>query len=306
VVAGVGGSATGGDYLAALVSTTSAIPVHVCRSLRLPAFVDAGTAVICCSHSGDTEETLACYDQARARGATLYAIRSGGELDRRARAQDIPGAVLSNHVPPRAALGQALGALLRAGEALRLFEWVDVRSAGLAHRVLVDQRLGPSVPTYDNPAKTLAGALRGRLVLVLAAEHLVAAADRFKNQLAENGKAFAATLSLPEAAHNTVVGLENALAHSDHLSLVTLESTWHHDPRLHHRFDLITTMFDAAGIPVHRIALAGESRLADLLEATAWADFVSCYVGLLNGFDPTPISPIAQIRAALADRADRA
>jgi hypothetical protein len=40
--------------------------------------------------------------------------------------------------------------------------------------------------------------------------------------------------------------------------------------------------------------------LQQLLLGTAWGDYTSCYVALLNGMDPTPIPQIDQLKAILA------
>ncbi|MCL6641379.1 MAG: SIS domain-containing protein, partial [Candidatus Rokubacteria bacterium] len=90
VVAGMGGSAIGGDLLRALLAPDAPVPVVVVRDERLPAFVGPQTLVVACSYSGNTEETLAAYDAARARRAPLVAVTSGGALAARARADGHP------------------------------------------------------------------------------------------------------------------------------------------------------------------------------------------------------------------------
>lgn len=301
VVTGMGGSATAGDYLSSLAAPQGPTPVIVNKGMNLPGFVGPKTPVICCSHSGDTEETLACYKEARARGAPIFALRAGGELDRLATADNVAGARIGSEQPPRAALGQSFGAILRAGEGLGIIPETHVGDAAVAHGCLVRDRVGPTIETDRNPAKQVAHAIRGRFVLVLAAEHLTAPAERFKNQLAENGKAMATAMTLPEVAHNTVSALETARDQVDRLAVVTLESRRHYPTGVSHRFDLVVDAFASENLPVHRIRLTAESRLSDLLEATAWGDFVSCYVGLLNGVDPTPIERISVIREALRE-----
>ncbi len=299
VVAGMGGSATAGDYLSALSESTGKVPVIVSRAMDLPGFVNPRTPVICCSHSGDTAETLACYRQALSRGAPVYAIRSGGELDRRAVADGVRGALVFGGQAPRAAFGLQLGAALRAAEGLAILGEADVEVAAAAHHDLVRDRLGTDIPTGNNLAKALAQSIRGRTVIVTAAGHLTAAAVRFKSQLAENGKAPSTWMALPEAAHNAVSALDNARDQLDRIAIVTLESRRHYRRELALGFDAVLDAYAAEGVPVHRIRLSAESRLAELLEATAWADFVSCYVGLLNGVDPTPIRSIDRIKESI-------
>ena len=89
VVCGMGGSAIGGDYLRALFEEYGDLPVQVIRDYTLPRSVDAHTLVFAVSYSGNTEETLACYGQARAREAMILAVSSGGELQQRAHADGV-------------------------------------------------------------------------------------------------------------------------------------------------------------------------------------------------------------------------
>ena len=79
LIAGMGGSAIGADLLAAYAAPYCQIPVTVHRDYDLPAWAhDDETLVIASSHSGNTEETLAAFQQARARGCT-----GTGDLNRR-------------------------------------------------------------------------------------------------------------------------------------------------------------------------------------------------------------------------------
>ncbi len=139
----------------------------------------------------------------------------------------------------------------------------------------------------------------GRLPIVLGAEHLSGAAARFKNSLAENGKMLAAFDTLPEGSHNIVAGLAGVEEVRDTLAVVWFESQLYRGPA-DVRSEAALGRFERRGLAVHRIRLRGGGVLAQLLEASAWADFVSCYVGLVRGHDPTPIPDIEAIKAALA------
>ena len=104
VVAGMGGSAIGGDILSALAANHATVPIAVSRSYSLPAWVGPDTAVVTSSYSGNTEETLAAFDDACARGARVLAISTGGKLAAKAEEKDIPLIHLPSGIQPRAAL----------------------------------------------------------------------------------------------------------------------------------------------------------------------------------------------------------
>ncbi len=105
VIAGLGGSAIGGDFLRAGYESTLTLPVTVVRDYHLPGYVNADTLVFATSNSGNTEETLACYDAARLAKAGIVAFSTGGELARRAKADAVPLVTFPGGLQPRAALG---------------------------------------------------------------------------------------------------------------------------------------------------------------------------------------------------------
>ena len=113
VIAGMGGSAIGADLLTSYCASLSPIPVSVHRDYDLPLFArGAETLVICSSHSGDTEETLAAFEAAHKAGCRVVAVCTGGELAKRARANDIPLWTFDHAGQPRAAVGFSFGLLL--------------------------------------------------------------------------------------------------------------------------------------------------------------------------------------------------
>ncbi len=297
VVTGMGGSATAGDYFVSMCFRSSELPVKVIRGYSVPNFVSDRTFVVVSSYSGNTAESLAAYDDAWKRGASILVVTTGGKLGERAQSDGVPWHRIDYQSLPRVAIAHSLAPLLRAGSRLGLCTILDddIRSAGHMHTAFVEGDLQPFVPMRSNPAKQIASALHRRIPLILGAEHLAPVAVRFKNQIAENGKAIAAADALPEADHNVVVGLETGKVAGASLSLVTFESQLY-DARTRNRGEATAEHFEAAGIPVHRIELGGSTVLQQLLLGTAWGDYVSCYLALLNGVDPTPIPQIERLK----------
>ncbi len=301
VIAGMGGSATAGDYFTALCTDTSEIPVSVVRGYALPNYVNDRSVVVISSYSGNTEESLSCYDDAWKRGATVIATTTGGRLAERAASDGVVVHRISYHAAPRAAIAHSLAPLLRMGVQMGVCALDDgqVNAAGALHREWVEREFVPGIPHGRNGAKQLANDLQGRVALVIGAEHLGSVASRFKNQLAENGKSLAGADTLPEADHNLIVGLGTGTKAAEYLSLVTLESSLY-DRRTRKRFEVTASLFAETGIPVHRLEVGGSTILEQLLLATAWGDYVSCYLALLHGTDPSPVPQIDRLKAALA------
>ena len=69
VVAGMGGSAIGGHLARAILGDHASRPLLGARAYGLPPWTTPDTTVLCASYSGNTEETLACYEAAGVIGA---------------------------------------------------------------------------------------------------------------------------------------------------------------------------------------------------------------------------------------------
>src|ERR671939_2100276 len=104
VVAGMGGSAIGGQLARAILGDHASRPLLAARAYGLPPWTTPDTTVLCSSYSGDTEETLACYEAAGALGATRVVATSGGKLAELARADGVPVIPLAGGLEPRAAV----------------------------------------------------------------------------------------------------------------------------------------------------------------------------------------------------------
>lgn len=298
VLAGMGGSATAGDYVAAMAARSSEIPVTVCRGYTLPNYVSDRTLVIVSSYSGNTEEVLSLYDDAWKRGAPLLCITAGGMLGERAAADAVPIYPINYRSAPRAAMAHGLAPLLRICSGLGLFPLDDdeVLAASQAHARLASTELAPSNPASENGAKQAARLVLGRIPFVFGSDHLASVALRFRNQLAENGKVLGAAEVIPESAHNLVVGLTTGEPLGESLAVVAIESRETCDPRSVRQMDGQCEQFQESGIPVWRIDLGDGPLLEQFLLGTAWGDYTSYYLALLNGVDPTPIPQIDRLK----------
>jgi glucose/mannose-6-phosphate isomerase len=66
IVAGMGGSAIGGELARAILGDHASRPLLTARAYGLPPWTTNETTVVCASYSGNTEETLTCYEAAGA------------------------------------------------------------------------------------------------------------------------------------------------------------------------------------------------------------------------------------------------
>jgi glucose/mannose-6-phosphate isomerase len=193
-------------------------------------------------------------------------------------------------------------ALLAIGQAAGLLEGQDA-SAVEAVSVMQEQRaqLGFASPFASNPAKQLAARLHGRLPVVVGAGVLAEAAHRWKTQMNENAKSWAAWEELPELDHNTIVGFPLPKAIVERTHVVFLRHPALH-PRVLLRYDATADELSRAGVSHERVEAKGSSPLAQVLSAIYFGDLVSYYLALLNDVEPSPVKAIDRLKTRLAGR----
>ena len=300
ILAGMGGSAIGGDllhaYVMPIVSTT---PVIVWRNYDLPSFANEKTLVLVSSHSGNTEETLSAFDRGVDVGAKVAAITTGGELSQRAEARSVPLAKFEHDGQPRAAIGYSFGLLLAIFSHLGLLPdpTRELEAAIKTMRTCQDE-LRAQVPVAQNPAKRLAGQLMGRWPTIMGAEILAPVARRWRTQISENAKAVAQFEELPEADHNLVAGVSHPETLIANTMVIFLRAASYH-PRNIARTDVTRHTLMVEGFNTDVVDAYGETRLAQQWTALHFGDYVSYYLAMSYGADPSPVRSIEQMKKRL-------
>jgi glucose/mannose-6-phosphate isomerase len=319
VVLGMGGSAIAGDVLAAVAGPDCPVPVLSVRGHALPVWVGAADLVIAVSCSGHTEETLTALEEAVRRGCRLLVVGAEGspvaDLAARGRAVFVP---VTQGRQPRASVFALTTPLVIAGDALGLLacspEEVEATAVQLEQ---LASRHRPDADTPLNPAKTLALSLAGRLPVVWGSSPLAGvAAYRFACQLNENAKTPAVWGVLPEAGHNQVVALDGPFGggggggdlfrdrvdddESDRtqLHLVLLRDVEEH-PRVARRAEVVAEIARDRGLEVSMLLAEGSSAFQRVASLVNLADWTTTYLALALGIDPTPVSPIDDLKDAL-------
>lgn len=305
VIAGLGGSAIGGELVKNLTYQQLPVPLTVCRSYHLPKFVDAHTLVISSSYSGNTEETLSTFQQALQRGAQIVCLTSGGQIGALAEAKGLTKFSLPGGFPPRSALVHLIVPILKILHACR---FIADPAPDIDETITVLEKLGqryqPQNQTPENVAKSLAQALRQRLPLIYAAEIYEAVAWRWKEQFCENSKVLAWHNAFPELNHNELVGWGLRREFDQNFQVIYLQdqqaSVAEIHPRNHARMELTKTLIAQSGVPVISVAAEGRSLLARFFSLIFLGDMASVYLAVLNGVDPTPVEKIDYLKNQMA------
>jgi glucose/mannose-6-phosphate isomerase len=300
VISGVGGSAIGGDIVRSMAGKSLKLPYAVCRDYSIPGYLSPSSLVIACSYSGNTEETMAFYQSARQAGSPIICIASGGRLAQLAATDGVDAVTVPGGLPPRAALGFSslalLGCLVKIGVlpgfGADLEETADLLST-------LALRYGSKADPKSNAAMNIALSLHGRIAAIYAASGLLeAAAARWRGQIEENAKNLAFHHLLPEMNHNEILGWECPEEALSGLGAIFLRDQEDH-PQVQRRFDLTMGLVARRAGIVHEIWSEGNSRLARLFSVLYLSDFVSYYLGLLNGVDPVKIDAIDFLKREL-------
>jgi glucose/mannose-6-phosphate isomerase len=293
VVCGMGGSAIGGDLAAAALAGRLTRPLLTIRGYELPSWTSSEWTVLCSSYSGETEETLACFEAAGELGARRIVATTGGSIAAGAREAEVPVIGLPGILPaPRTAvaymfaIGTEVAALAGAAPSLR----AEIEAAAVALEGRRDE--------LQELAATVADDLEGSVPVFTGAGLTAAVARRWKGQLNENAKWPAFFSQLPEADHNELCGWAGASATGAKLAAVLLEDREQH-PRERRRFELTAQAIEDGGAPVIRIETVGDSRTERLLWAVMLGDLVSLAVAENRGVDPLPVESIEELKAAL-------
>ncbi len=298
-VFGMGGSAIGADLVIASAPGLE-VPATVVRGYHVPAWIGPGTLVLAASYSGETEETLACAAAALDRGCVPVCVTSGGSLARLAQRRGLPLVSVPGGGQPRAAVGHLAAPILVALELAGLVPSAAEDVAEASERLRAgNEELGPEAPLPGNPAKALALRLHERQAVVYGAGLTAPAARRWKGQINENAKAPAFWNEIPELDHNELMGW-TSLPHVAAASLAVFLIDDGEDARLVRRADLTAVELRARGLGCERVAARGSSRLARLFSLVQLGDYVSYYLALLYGVDPTPVGAIQELKAKLA------
>lgn len=300
VVTGMGGSALAALLIKSWQESKLNITFEIVRDYKLPNYVDDKTLVIASSYSGNTEETLSCLDEALKKGANIGCVSSGGKLVEIAKNNELPYVVLPSGIQPRmgviANLRAILAILVSYGvvsqsdfdEVKNLGPWLNTES----------KKWGRDVSTSENQAKQLALLSAGKTAIFYSSTAMGGVAYKWKISWNENAKNVAFWNVLPEFNHNEFMGWTSHPVEKPYV-VFDLRSSFDH-PKITKRFEISDRLLSGKRPKANVIELQGESVIAQMLWASIFADFVSIYLAILNGVDPSKVELIEKLKQELA------
>jgi glucose/mannose-6-phosphate isomerase len=287
VIIGMGGSAIGGELLEVLLE--SKYNIKVVRGYSIP----PAKFMIASSYSGNTEETLSAFEEARTSGYKLLAITSNGKLWGKAKAFNIPLIKIPQGYQPRAALPYLFFSLLRViapeyeREIPNLCEFLHLQYQNFKPSSMVNPPLKLAQEIY----------LSDKIPIIYGSGLYSPVARRFKTQLNENSKCLAYWDSFPEMNHNDTVGWSGDKHKERYLPILLRYKG--ENSRIRKRIELTKELLWKRQKLIE-IWSRGETHLQQLYWGIYFLDYASVYLALLRGIDPTPVEIIAKLKEALA------
>ncbi|MCS6979006.1 MAG: hypothetical protein N2050_00870 [Flavobacteriales bacterium] len=295
VLCGLGGSGMAGSLIRSLTENFSELnnsnPLWIsqCREYDLPACRPEDTLIFLSSHSGNTEETLSCAQQAAEKGIFCVVFTSGGKLQHMALEHNWPWVPLPGGRPPRSCLG---------------FSWVlqmrVMATLGLLHESVLNTLI-TSIPEWaqrqnimDDDAREMAFHLKDKCLLIVTDTLLQPVAERWMQQLCENAKTMTHVAIVPEMNHNELVAWRN-LPRETHV--LFLEHPGLH-PRNRLRYTFLQNEINNR-LPYSRIVAGENSLIANYAYLIHWGDVLSDHLATVHGVDAMDIQVIDRLKQFL-------
>lgn len=294
VVCGMGGSAVGGDILADYAVSSAKIPMVVVRGVELPLWAGKKSLMVMVSYSGNTWEVLDLYHSAKERDCKMAAVTSGGKLAELCQDDQVPVVKVPSGLQPRAALGYLMGAeavVLGAAGMSKIKKDLAVAQLAMAD---LRENLSPGVPTDVNMAKKTALKINGKVPVIYAPRNLRTVAYRWQTQINENSKMMAFSGEFPEMNHNQIVGWTEGQVSKDLLPVFLKPAT--SKGNMGEKIDVAMQLIREAKVQPLAVELSGRTSIESALMGIMLGDFVSYYLAMLKGVDPTPVASIEELK----------
>lgn len=290
VLAGMGGSGHPGDLLNALHLTTVPLTVH--RSYSLPVIFGKKPLTVISSYSGNTEEALSAYEDAKKNTQPILVNTAGGKLLEWAKRDSVPYSLIDYPgMQPRHTLFASFTGLALALANSNLAKNISTELMKTADMIDAE------VVGIEASAKALADTLKGKTPVFYSSDSLGFAAKNMKIQTNENAKTAAFWNEFPELNHNEMVGMTNPQAafHG-----VFLRSETDH-PQIAVRMDVTKEMYEQWGVGVTEVHVKGSSPLEQISYAVVFGLWATHHLAINYNTDPIPVKGVEDFKNKLKE-----
>ncbi len=297
VLTGLGGSAISGDVFMNYAREELSIPFNVNRNYNLPNYVDENTLIIASSYSGNTEETLSAAKEAVDRECQIICITTGGKLLELAAEYNLPVALLEKGYQPRYAFWINIFTLINVMQKLN---FISEQSGYIQNVMSLIKHKGQVYSMENNPALSFAEKLIGFIPVIYSADSYTSGlGNRFKEQINENSKLHAFHNVFPEMNHNEIIGWETFNESQFNAKVIMLNDKEYHS-RIQRRFEIVKKILNGSGVEILKVQSSGNHFKVRLFDMIYFTDWISYYLAIIRGKDPSSIKNINYLKEELA------
>jgi glucose/mannose-6-phosphate isomerase len=294
VVTGLGGSAISGDLMANFLGGELKVPFIVNRNYSIPAFANKKTLLIVSSYSGNTEETISVLNEGIEKGCSIICATTGGKIGKIAEENNIPCVKVMTGFQPRYSLGLSFFTLLKILQELKI---ISSQEQVVNKIITMWKERGIQFSKEGNKALELARELTGFIPVIYSAADVTSAVGyRMKCQFNENAKLHAFHNVIPELNHNEIIGWESFLDKQFNAKLIMIKDKSYH-AQITKRFEISASLINCEKIYLESSEEEFKLRIMDLIYLGDW---ITYYLALIRGYDPSEIENINILKEKLA------
>ncbi|GAB4138494.1 MAG: bifunctional phosphoglucose/phosphomannose isomerase [Bacteroidia bacterium] len=293
LISGLGGSGIGGTIVSELVFGSCPVPVNVTKGYFIPSYINQHSLVIVSSYSGNTEETIACMEEAIRRNAHVVCITSGGTIAELAHKHNCSLITIPGGMPPRSCLGYSLSQLLFIFKGYHLITNDVAAEISSASKLLINER-----DAICREAETLAKMLHGKIPVIYSTTNNEGIAVRFRQQLNENAKVLCWHHVIPEMNHNELVGWAGG---TEEYAVVIFRDKDEYE-RNNQRIQLNTDIIRRYTPYFTEVWSKGTTAIEKAVYFIHFGDWVSVYLADLRGVDAVEVNVINFLKGELAKK----
>tara|TARA_B100000809_G_scaffold266844_1_gene332134 strand:- start:4816 stop:5799 length:984 start_codon:yes stop_codon:yes gene_type:complete len=291
LICGLGGSGIGGTIIAQVVAQDAKCPITINKDYKIPAFVNQNTLVVCCSYSGNTEESLEMLEQAQAKNATVACITSGGKLEDIAKEKNYNHIIIPGGHPPRGAFGFGFPPLFYI-----LSHYKVISNDYISQFKNAVKTIDTEKGNITYAAQIATEKLFNKIPVIYSDANYEGVAVRFRQQINENSKMLCWHHAIPEMNHNELVGWTTK---NEDIAVVIFRNDDDYF-RTQKRMEVNKTVFEKYTSTIVELHSKGDTQLEKALYLVHLGDWISLLLGEKKGIDISEVNVISYLKGELA------
>jgi glucose/mannose-6-phosphate isomerase len=291
VASGMGGSNLPVDIFEDYLKNTGSEKIDIVqnRNYSLPWESRQGALNFFLSYSGNTEETIACLEEAIKNNLPAVIFTHSGRMLEIAKSNKLPHVIIPECIQPRFATGYFFGALLQVLINQGLTK--NVSSAIMEN----SKKLDEIVRQTEEQGKSLAQKMAGKTPIIYTSDKYRSVAMVVKIGINENAKTPAFYNVFPELNHNEMIGF--TLPQGQFQVLTFLDKDEH--PQIIKRMKITADLYREQGIETEILEISGSNFFEKIFSTLILGYWISYYLALEYGQDPTPVAMVEKFKKLL-------